>query len=179
MDVARRGRPFSGTIGLIFGGLWGVLAALSLPAPWLLPGIVLAGGVSIALTISLWRRRPLGANNGMFRRGPYICAVVLEIVAIAAAGPLLRRYGLQAYFVEAVGLIVGLHFLGLWRATALSQFLMIAGGMCAVSVAAMALPHLWEGANLRDAVTGVGNAVILWIGAGRSVATGRARPSTQ
>ena len=49
----------------------------------------------------------------MFRRWPYLLAVVLEIVAIYTVSAALPRYILQTYFIEAVGVIVGLHFIGL------------------------------------------------------------------
>ena len=104
----------------------------------------------------------------MFRRWPYLLAVVLEIVTIYTVSTALPRYGLQTDFIEAVGVIVGLHFIGLWWATGLTRFLWIAAGLCGVSAIAMALPHAWKGLLLRDAVTGVGNALVLWIGASRS-----------
>ena len=178
MDVAWRGRAIPGTIGLLFGGLWGALGASALPAPWRVSGVVLAGLVTVVLALGLWRKPgELGAAPGMFRRTPYLVAVGLEVAAIAVAAPLLRRYGLSSFFNQAVGVIVGLHFLGLWRATRLSRFLWIVAGMCGVSLAAMALPETWRSLGVRDAVTGAGNALVLWIGAGRAPSLGRLTPA--
>lgn len=101
----------------------------------------------------------------MFRRRAYIIAVVLEVVAIAAASYLLRSHGLQDYFIPAVGVIVGLHFIGLWKATGTRRFLGIAAAMCVVSVVSMLLPHAGGGLDVRDAVCGFGNALVLWSGA--------------
>ena len=175
MEVAGPRRPIPGTIGLLFGGLWGVLAGLAAPASWRGPGVLLAVLVSMILIYRLWRRGgAVGMGSGLFRRGPYLVAVALEFVAISAAANLLPRFGLGAYFIESLGLIVGLHFVGLWKATGQAAFLWIAAGMCSVSIAAMGLPQAWNGIEIRQAVTGFGNALVLWIGAGRS--TAQARP---
>ncbi|MFT3978805.1 MAG: hypothetical protein QM688_17115, partial [Sphingomonas bacterium] len=69
--------------------------------------------------------------------------------------------GLGDYFLCAVGVIVGLHFIGLWRANGEARFLHIALAMCMVSIGAMLLPLAW-----RDASLGFGNALVLWVGAG-------------
>jgi len=69
---------------------------------------------------------------------------------------------LQAYALQALGVIIGLHFIGLWKASGMARFLGIAAAMTIVSLAACALPP-----PLRDMVTGFGNALVLWIGAAR------------
>ena len=169
MIVKKPHRPIPRTIGLLFGGLWGLLGALALPVTWRLAAALIVGFISIFLAIRLWHTsRALDPASGMFRRWPYLLAVVLEIVAIYTVSAALPRYGLQTYFIEAVGVIVGLHFIGLWWATGLTRFLWIAAGLCGVSAVAIALPRAWEGLLLRDAVTGIGNALVLWIGASRS-----------
>jgi hypothetical protein len=169
MTVKNPNRPIPRTIGLLFGGLWGLLGVLALPVAWRLACALTVGFVSIFLVIRLWHTsRSLDPASSMFRRWPYLLAVTLEIMAIYTVSAALPRYGLQAYFIEVLGVIVGLHFIGLWWATGLTRFLWIAAGLCGVSAIAMALPRAWEDLLLRDAVTGVGNALVLWIGASRS-----------
>lgn len=156
-------RPIGNTIGLAFGGLWAVLGAQALPAAWQGPVLAGAAVITLALIIRLWRRRGSGggAGGGLFRRPGYIVAVILELAAIIAASNLLPRWGLKAWFIQVLGVIVGLHFIGLWQATRARRFLAIAAGMCAVSLAAMLLPP-----GPRDLACGFGNALVLWAGAG-------------
>jgi len=166
--AARTGRSVAGTIGLVFGGLWFSLGAMGLPRGLQLLGESMGFLVTIALIAMLWSRSgPAGSGAGLFRRRGYIIAVALEVVAIYIASTLLARNGLRSYLIQAVGVIVGLHFIGLWQATRLSRFLWIAGSMCVVSTVAVFLPNALDGLNLRGMVTGFGNALVLWIGAGQ------------
>lgn len=81
---------------------------------------------------------------------------------------LLPRYGLQAYLVPTIGIIVGLHFIGLWRASGETAFLGIAAAMCAVSTAAMVLPDGPVGSlNPRALFASYGSALVLWVTAAR------------
>ena len=167
LDKKDRSRSISGSIGLFFGGLWGVIGALSLPSVWQLPIILVVALISTVLVIRLWRT-DIKLNAGtkkMFGRRAYLFAVVLEILAIEAASVLLPRIGLQHYFIEVVGVIVGLHFIGLWKATKSTRFLKIAAGMCVASIVGAIFPYTWGLVHLRDFVTGFGNALVLWIGA--------------
>ncbi len=160
-------RPIAGTIGLTFGGLWSSLGASGLPLGWRLPIEALGGLVTLALVAVLWTRRgSVGAGRGLFRRKGYIIAVALEIVAIYAASALLPHYGLQSYLIETVGVIVGLHFIGLWQATRRPAFLWISGCMCGVSVVSAFMPPAIGEFGPRMIVAGFGNALVLWLGAG-------------
>jgi len=141
--TALRSRPIPATIGLFFGGVWGLFGAQALPQDWRVAGIAGAGS--------------------LFRRRTYYVAVAFEVAAIVAANLLLPRLGLQAYALQALGVIIGLHFIGLWKASGMARFLGIAAAMTAVSLAACMLP-----APLRDMVTGFGNALVLWLGAGQA-----------
>jgi hypothetical protein len=162
-------RPIAGSIGLLFGGLWSYLAATGLPVGLQLPFDGLGALITLALIAALWtERNPVGSGGRLFRRWGYLIAVVLEVVAIYAASVLFARYGLTSYLVQAVGVIVGLHFIGLWQATRQSRFLWIAGGICGVSALAALLPSTLNGFNPRIVATGLGNALVLWICAGRS-----------
>jgi hypothetical protein len=127
--------------------------------------------LSVLLIARLWRTRRPGGDAGMFRRRTYLIAVILEVAALYAVALLLPRSGLGAFLVPAVGLVVGLHFIGLWRATGLSRFFWIAVCMSAVSILSMGLPasaFLFI-ANPRNAVCSLGNAIVLWSFAGSPI----------
>ena len=161
-------KTIAGTIGLAFGGLWSLLGATGLPRELQLPAEVMGGIVTLVLVAALWSRRGSAQTGvGLFRRRGYVIVVFLEIVAIYATSSLLTRYGLKSYLIEAVGVIVGLHFIGLWQATRRSSFLWIAGGMCGVSALAACLPDALVGFSPRIMMAGFGNALVLWIGASR------------
>ncbi len=167
MADARPSRPIPATIGTLFGGLWALIAAFALPPAWRLPAAALAALITALLIIRLWRaNQPAsGAPERLFGRKAYQIAVIAEVAAIYAASALLPHLGWQGYFIQAVGIIVGLHFIGLWAATRSSRFLGIAAGMCVISAVATQLPASIAQVNLRDIITGLGNAAILWIGA--------------
>lgn len=154
-------------IGIGFGGVWGVIGAVALPRSWTPWAIAAALAITLVLMVRLWRFVP-AENSGLFRRSAYRVAVIAEVLAIVAASYILPRNGLEAYFVPAIGIIVGLHFLGLWRASGKTVFLGIAGSMCAVSAAAIALPAAPLGLlNPRVLFAGYANALVLWVGASR------------
>ena len=158
---AKQPRPIPGSIGLFFGGIWGVFGAQALPLAWRAAGIAGAVLVTAALIALLWRAGS-GAGRGLFRRRTYYVAVGFEVAAIVAANLLMPRLGLTGYALQVLGVIIGLHFIGLWKASDMARFLGIAAAMVLVSLAACALP-----APLRDIATGFGNALVLWIGAAR------------
>jgi len=161
--ATNRSRPIPATIGLIFGGIWGIFGAQALPPGWQGAGIAGAVLVTATLIALLWRGgKAQGGAGGLFRRRTYYLAVAFELAAIVAANLLLPRFGLQHYALQVLGVIIGLHFIGLWQASGLARFLGIAVAMTLVSLAACALP-----APLRDVVTGFGNALVLWFGAGQ------------
>jgi hypothetical protein len=159
----KRSRPIPAGIGLFFGGVWGVFGAQALPRGWQMPGIVAAMLVTAALILLLWRGGgEEGGAGRLFRRRTYYAAVAFEVAAIVAANLMLPRFGLQAYALQVLGAIIGLHFIGLWKASGMTRFLGIAAAMVLVSLSACALPG-----PVRDMVTGFGNALVLWFGAAR------------
>ena len=175
-ETIARPRPIPATIGLFFGGLWCWLGALGLPSAWQMPAGVAGIAVSLLLIVRLWRMKTLaGTGNMLFARGAYILAVAFEIAAIVIFN-LAPRYGWQGQLLPAVGIIVGLHFIGLWRATMMKRFLWIAAGMVAVSAVSTFLPHTWNGFDPRDAACGFGNALVLWFGAFQPPEQPRNRP---
>jgi hypothetical protein len=110
------------TIGVVFGCAWGIAGATALLAPWHSWAIGSSIGISIVLVVALslaQRRRA----SGTFRGRIYGIAVVFEVVAIVATIWLLKLVGLPHLVMPAIGFIVGLHFLGLWKATDLRVFL--------------------------------------------------------
>lgn len=166
MDVIKRGQFTGGVIGLFFGGVWSVLGAQGLAPTWRLPAE--AGGIliTIALIVRLLSAPvPADVAASFFRCGVYIFWVALEIVAMNLAMFVLQRFGALDYLLTAVGVIVGLHFIGMWMATGMRRFLGIAAAMCLVSALAALLPAVGGGLHLRSAATGFANALVLWIGA--------------
>jgi hypothetical protein len=163
-------KPIPGTIGVMFGGLWALIAVMASPPGWRIPLAAIAMCATMIFIARAWRgRRALpSAAQRLFGRKTYQIAVVGEVIAIYAASALLPGFGWQGYFIQVVGIIVGLHFIGLWKASGSLRFLGIATAMCVVSVITVALPanvHLF---HLRDFFTGAGNALVLWLGASGS-----------
>ncbi|MEO6869056.1 MAG: hypothetical protein ABI168_05390 [Ginsengibacter sp.] len=158
-------------IGLFFGGLWGVSAALSLQPGWRIPIVLVVAIIIILLIFNLSRRNvlPGEANKNLFGRNYYLLAVGLELLAIYVASVLLPRLGLQQYLIEVIGVIVGLHFIGHWKATKSTLFLKIAAGMCMFSILGAAFPYTYKLIHLRDFVASSGNALILLYYAGGKI----------
>ena len=150
-----------------------MIAAMAVPPDWRAPVTTLAAVVTAILIARLWsNREPAAIQRGpLFKRKAYQVSVVAEVFAIYVASAVLPRYGLQSYFIQVVGIFVGLHFIGLWVATQSLRFLGIAAGMTVLSAIAVLLPATLHLIDLRNCVTGVGNALVLWLGAGLSTTT--------
>jgi hypothetical protein len=149
-------------IGIAFGCWWGVAGSKGLPPHWQQIGSTLSIAISVALLIALFFPRPRPATM-IFRGHVYGIAVLFEVLALMGANALLNRFHLLGFLLPAVGLIVGLHFIGLWRATDRTVFLAITAGMCAISIIAVFIPATaGHGANPRQIVTGLGCALVLW-----------------
>jgi hypothetical protein len=75
------------------------------------------------------------------------------------------------FLSPAIGFIVGLHFLGLWKATDLRVFLWTALSMCLVCGLAAFLPGTTENGSVdvRRAVAGLGSALMLWGAGGKTL----------
>lgn len=159
--TANRRLPIPAMIGTAFGGLWSVLGAMALPRHWMMPAIV--AGLLLTVLLLVQRCRGTASGHGLFRRRAYIVAVVLEVAALYVLMPLLKKYGLESYAVPALGLVVGLHFIGLWVASGLRRYLWLCAAMCAVSLIGILLPGAATGHfNMRDVVAAYGCALALW-----------------
>lgn len=157
--------PFTGrAIGLAFATLWLLLGAAALPDIWRYA--TGAGGLLAlaALAVRAWYLPD--RRTGQFDMRRYRISVVLEFAAIAMAGYLLHLGGWDGYALPAVGIIVGLHFIGLWWAGGGAQYGRLAGGMTAIDTAALLLP---PGSHAMQAVAGLGSAAALALAAGTGV----------
>lgn len=159
--AAKRRLPAPALVGTAFGGLWSVLGAMALPRSWTVAAVV--AGVLVTALLLVQRRRGTATGSSLFRRRAYIVAVVLEVAGLYVAMQLLAMYGLERYFVQALGLVVGLHFIGLWVASGLRRYLWLCLAMCVVSLIGIVLPGAAAGhLNMRNLVTAYGCALALW-----------------
>ena len=158
--------PVSSLIGTFFGGLWALAGCTSFYGAARVVLMVTAGAItSVLLLRSIRHQAAAPLRNHLFHRWPYLIAVMLEAAAIGLAGALLPKVGFTPYLIEVVGIIVGLHFIGLWKASQSSRFLMISLGICVLSASAMAAQLTLESIRTGLALTGFGNALVLWVGA--------------
>lgn len=158
---AKRRLPVPAMIGTTFGGLWSVLGAMALPAQWTVPAVVV--GLLLTVFLLIKRYREAATVPNLFRRRAYIVAVVLEVVGLYVAALLLQRYNLEPYFVQAIGFVVGLHFIGLWCASGQRRYLWLCLVMCAASLVGIVLPSATaDHVSIRDLVTSYGCALALW-----------------
>ena len=156
-------RTIGSVVGVIAGCVWGIGGATGLPRPWQAWALGSSIGISVVLIAALamtYGQRQLGT----FRLSIYGMAVSFEAGAIFTAIWLLKRFALPEFLLPAIGFIVGLHFLGLWKATDLRVFLWIALAMCIVCGLSAFLPGATENGDvdLRTVVAGLGSALVLW-----------------
>src|SRR6185312_8734872 len=143
----KRRLPVPALIGTAFGGLWSVLGAVALPQRWMVPTVV--AGLLVTAVLLVERCRKSAAGSGLFRRRAYVVAVVLEVAGLYLAMWLLKRYGLESYFMQALGFVVGLHFIGLWLASDQRRYVWLCVCMCLVG------PQLLAGGQRIGAHLGV------------------------
>jgi hypothetical protein len=147
-------------IGLAFGLLWFLVGAGTVAGT---AGAILTGAGVVVFAIAAFRAvrrgRPAGA---VFRRNYYIAAVVAEVIAIVAAQGWLAAHGRSDLIFPVVGVIVGLHFIGLWKAMGLRRFLALAAAMVAINLIALQ-PGLNHGQRLT--ISGFGSSAALLLSA--------------
>lgn len=146
-------------IGLVFGLLWWWVGAGAVTG---LAGTVLQIiGVLIFAATGIWIvKRPVTPARHQPRWVYYVVAVVAEVVAIMLSQKWLTVHGFGQLIFPAVGVIVGLHFIGLWQAFARRRFLILSIVMTAVNLLALLLP-LTPGARLL--LSGFGSSASLLI----------------
>ena len=149
-------------IGVAFGGVWAAAGAAGLPRGWRGSAAVLSVLVAAALIAALILV-PRTAATGVFRGSVYWIAVGIESAAVLVAAVVLNRRKRQDLLLPVIGMIVGIHFLGLWQATDLVRFVWIAIAMTAICGAALFLPARdANGTRARQIVAGFGTALVLW-----------------
>lgn len=142
-------------VGVSFAWCWGVVGSIALPSPWRAAGLIGSTHISALLAAAALH---FSFHSAREFNGPiYGIAVTAEVVAIATAGALLTRARRQSLIPPAVAAIVGLHFIGLWRATGNIIFVWIAGALCVVGLTGAAVPKA-----ARMPVAGLGSALVLW-----------------
>jgi hypothetical protein len=86
--------------------------------------------------------------------------VIAEVAAIAFAQSWLTTHHREDLLFPVVGIIVGLHFIGLWLAWRRDQFLWLTGAMVAINLAALAAPLTQDGQTM---LSGFGSSVSLFV----------------
>ncbi len=146
-------------IGLGFGLLWWWVGAGAVAG---LPGTVLQTlGVLIFAATGIWifKRQALPPRRKP-RWNYYVIAVVAEVVAINLSQTWLTARGLDQLIFPVVGVIVGLHFTGLWYAFARRRFLILSIVMTAVNLLALLLPLA---PHTRLLLSGFGSSISLLV----------------
>ncbi len=143
-------------LGFAFVWLW--LGASAQPMPW---AAVIGVIGAVALIAIGWRvlRQPASAWRGRrFYRSRFAIAVAFEVIAANLAGWLLGRAGLIGYIWPALGIVVALHFIGLWWASGDRRFITLTVVMAAVNVVAL---FFAPGGAAMLAVSGLGSSAAL------------------
>jgi hypothetical protein len=142
-----------------FAVLWVAAGTHTFRRPWF--GLSLAVAVLISLLIiygaAHGRHRP--SRAAVFNGPVYGIFVTLEVLFIVIAAVVLNRTGRKKYLIPVIAFIVGAHFFGMVPALHSSEFWWIAGAMCLLPVATVAvLPQ-----NFWAPIVGIGCAAILWL----------------
>jgi len=163
------GRLIGVVVGVVFGLAWGFAGASQLPEPWARGAVLAMLLIATVLIVAAVRARVSDRNSEgrTFDGRVYGISVILEMLGILIVALLLGRERLQPYVPPAIAFVVGLHFLGLWRASGERAFVWTCLGLCVVSLVATLLPQtvavVGSGADGRLLVTGLGSALILWL----------------
>lgn len=165
-------------VSATFGFGWGVTGSAGLPAPFERFGLLVAVLITAAffgfgvVLFRLARRSPTTARTDAqnpFRTRAYGVSVLLMAISIPFAGIVLSNTGFENAIISVVAIVVGLHFFGLVRAFDATVFAVIGGAMCLLGGLSLGLPvHVTLDAGgvvlLRQAVVGIGCALVLWGG---------------
>jgi hypothetical protein len=129
----------------------------------------MAAGIAIACVgllmftiVILHTRRQPDRQARPFIRAYYMCSVAAEVAAIIAAQLWLAAHAREDLLWPAVGVIVGLHFIGLWLASSDRRYLWLTGAMVALNLAALLLP---VSTRERIMISGFGSSACLLVSA--------------
>lgn len=157
-------------IASCIGGFWGMLGASGLASRWRPTAFLAVLAMTTLLVTALPLLSPEVDPAQPFHVGIYGTVVLVEMLAIAAlALPPLTLYRRMELFVPSLGLIVGLHFIGLGQAVGSRNSLLIAFVLCAISAAAFFVPEDQSPPSPRRLLVGFGSAVVLWLNAGATL----------
>lgn len=157
-------------IGSCIGGFSAMLGASGLSAKWRPIAFLGVLATTTVLVTALPLLVPDVAHSAPFRAEIYVSAVIAELLGILfVASPPLKLYRRKDLILPAAALILGLNFIGLWRAMSSSTFLVIAIAMCMISAAALFVPDRESATNPRRLLVGFGCAAVLWANAGATL----------
>lgn len=146
-------------IGLIFAMLWWFVGVGAMTGS---AGTILQiFGIFVFTATGIWILRRKATLPGQKPRwNYYVVAVIAEVIAIMISQKWLNSRNLGQLLLPTVGLIVGLHFTGLWYAFARRRFLILSVVMTAVNLLALLLP-LTPGERLL--LSGFGSSASLFV----------------
>ena len=122
-------------LGFALWWLWQGIAAL--PPGWR-TGIGIAGVVAIAAIAAHVLTRPPRPGDVRFRFGwRFAVAVAAEVAGLVIALNLLQANGRLDLLLPAIGIVIGLHFVGIWWSNPQPRYLWLAGAMTGLNVAAL------------------------------------------
>jgi hypothetical protein len=176
------GRLRGALVGILFGAGWAVYGAGGLPqsgrwACWAATAIIVA-----VLIRAAWRLRAdsrslpkAGAEAraaGRRARIGFIAVLIAEVVLLNVAVALLSGPGQRIYWVPAIALVVGVHFLPLAWLFRMKAFWACGVAMTAGALlAAFAISQAPMFAGLIVVANSLVNAAILWLTAGSGLAS--------
>lgn len=183
---AAAGRLRGAWVGVLFGAGWAIYGAMGL-APlgrwlgWASAAIVVAALTHRALRLRTRSRAlpaagPEGRAAARRVRYGFIVVLIAEIVLLNIAVMLLSGPSLRAYWIPAIALVVGAHFLPLaWLFRMKAFWACALAMMAAAALAAVAIGQAPETAGLVVAVESLINAAILWLTAASGLSSLRRR----
>jgi hypothetical protein len=148
----------SGYVVLIFAAVWLWIGASALPMPWNAVAGAIGGVTLLAIAWHVLRRPASAGSTRRFDRRKFWIAVAFEVVAANVVALRLGQLGLIGYLWPAFGIIVALHFIGLWWASHDLRFIALTLAMLAVNVVAL---FFEPGGAAMLALSGLGSSAAL------------------
>ncbi|MDE2462653.1 MAG: hypothetical protein KGO02_02915 [Alphaproteobacteria bacterium] len=151
-------------IGLGFGYGWIVAGCLALERRYRYAALMLSGVVAAGTALLLLRAHGYAAPTPLVhaRWIIYDVTVIFEVLAIAGSiGWLVRRRRTEL-IMPVVGIIAGLHFVGLWAATAYAQPGLLFAAIGMIGACVLAIRSVGPS---RVVLAGLGCGGVLWLAA--------------